>query len=76
METVICQNTHSVYNQPMILNPYEYHQTVTKLREFFIGKGFLETSTQNCLSILAACEDPYNISVFNYPLESETFLGF
>ena len=66
METVICQNTHSVYNQPMILNPYEYHQTVTKLREFFMSKGFLETSTQNCLSILAACEDPFNISVFNY----------
>ena len=37
-----------------------------KLRSFFISRGFLEVSTQNRLSILAACEDPFNVEVFNY----------
>jgi aspartyl/asparaginyl-tRNA synthetase len=36
------------------------------LREFFLTKGFLEVHTQNRLSILAACEDPFNISTFYY----------
>ena len=29
-------------------------------------KGFQEVHTQNRLSILAACEDPYNVATYNY----------
>jgi len=36
------------------------------MRNFFLGRGFLEVATQNRLSILAACEDPFNVGQFNY----------
>ena len=40
---------------------------VGKLREFFRDvKGFKEVHTQNKLSILAACEDPKTIAIYNY----------
>ena len=31
-----------------------------------LDKGFLEVHTQNRLSILAACEDPFNVATYNY----------
>ena len=31
-----------------------------------MNKGFLEVHTQNRLSILAACEDPFNVATYNY----------
>ncbi|HXF91042.1 MAG TPA: amino acid--tRNA ligase-related protein [Candidatus Nitrosotenuis sp.] len=46
--------------------PHEFHQTVTALRGFFLRKGFLEIHVQDRLSILAACEDPTNISLFRF----------
>lgn len=36
------------------------------LRQFFLGKGFLEVHTQDRLSILAACEDPTTVATFEY----------
>ena len=44
----------------------KFTKVVQLLRQFFDSKGFLEVHTQNRLSILAACEDPFNISTFNY----------
>ena len=44
----------------------KFTAVVKKLRQFFDEKGFLEVHTQNRLSILAACEDPFNIRTFNY----------
>lgn len=44
----------------------KFTTVVKKLRQFFDEKGFLEVHTQNRLSILAACEDPFNIRTFNY----------
>lgn len=44
----------------------EYNYVVDKLRLFFKGKGFIEVHTQHRLSILAACEDPGTVSLFNY----------
>jgi aspartyl/asparaginyl-tRNA synthetase len=44
----------------------KFTKVVKKLRAFFSDKGFLETHTQNRLSILAACEDPFNIRTFEY----------
>lgn len=44
-----------------------YSQVVRKLRAFFQDElGFVEVPSQNRLSILAACEDPSTISVFNF----------
>jgi len=39
---------------------------VNKLRNFFLSKKYIEVHTQNRLSILAACEDPSTISIYNY----------
>lgn len=48
------------------INPRAFNATVSKLRNFFLKKNFVEVHTQNRLSILAACEDPGTISTFNY----------
>ncbi len=47
-----------------------YSQTVNKLRQFFLGKGFHEVHTQDRLSILAACEDPTTIATYDYAGET------
>jgi aspartyl/asparaginyl-tRNA synthetase len=47
-------------------NYKDFDAAVTKLREFFNSKGFVEVHTQNKLSILAACEDPTTMSTYNY----------
>lgn len=49
-----------------LINPVEYDFVVTRLRAFFRDKGFLEVPVQHRLSILAACEDPRTIGIFNY----------
>jgi aspartyl/asparaginyl-tRNA synthetase len=58
---------HSLYSplHPMI-EPHLFSQVVEKMRLFFVQKGFLEVHTQNRLSILAACEDPFNIATYEY----------
>ena len=38
----------------------------SKMRTFFLAKGFIEVPTQSRLSILAACENPHSIATFNY----------
>ncbi|MCU0327485.1 MAG: hypothetical protein MUE53_00690 [Chitinophagales bacterium] len=48
------------------IDPKDFTATTTKLREFFLKKGFMEVHTQNRLSIMAACEDPNTISTYNY----------
>ncbi|MBN2585173.1 transposase [Patescibacteria group bacterium] len=49
-----------------LIDIYEYNWTVNKLREFFVGRGFVEVPVQARLSILAACEDPTTISQFEF----------
>jgi len=49
-----------------LINPQKFTNTVGLLRSFFLDKGFLEVHTQNRLSILAACEDPFNVATYNY----------
>ena len=63
-----CKNNkiNKPYESSLNLNTRQFNEVVTKMREFFISKGFLEVSTQNRLSILAACEDPFNVGQFNY----------
>ncbi len=49
-----------------LINPTKFTNTVGLLRSFFLDKGFEEVHTQNRLSILAACEDPFNVATYNY----------
>lgn len=51
----------------------EYSYVVRKLRSFFEQEGFREVNTQRGRAILAACEDPKNMSTYafsgyNWPL--------
>lgn len=43
-----------------------YHEIVTRLRDFFLTKGYKEVPTQSRLSILAACENPHSVATFQY----------
>lgn len=49
-----------------LIDPKKFTKTVGLLRSFFLDKGFDEVHTQNRLSILAACEDPFNVATYNY----------
>ena len=49
-----------------LISPQKFTETVGLLRSFFLDKGFLEVHTQNRLSILAACEDPFNVATYKY----------
>ena len=55
-----------VYDSPLNIDSREFDYVSSKLREFFKGKGFIETHTQNRLSILAACEDPWTVTSYHY----------
>lgn len=63
-----CENNkiNKPYDSSLIINTEEFNEVVEKLRSFFVSRKFLEVSTQNRLSILAACEDPFNVGTFNY----------
>ena len=50
----------------LIIDSHKFSYVVNKLRTFFLAKGYVEVHTQNRLSILAACEDPSTISIYNY----------
>jgi len=43
-----------------------FSKVVNMLREFCLQKGFVEVSTQDRLSILAACEDPDTVATYKY----------
>ena len=49
-----------------LIEPSKFTHTVGLLRSFFLDKGFEEVHTQNRLSILAACEDPFNVATYEY----------
>ena len=55
-----------VYESGLIIDSEKFNKVVKKLREFFWSKNFIEVHTQNRLSILAACEDPFNVQTFQY----------
>ena len=49
-----------------LIEPNKFTHAVGLLRSFFLDKGFEEVHTQNRLSILAACEDPFNVATYEY----------
>ena len=56
----------SQVTEKLIINPCTFNKVVSKLRDFFQSRNYVEVHTQNRLSILAACEDPKTIQTFNY----------
>lgn len=50
----------------LIINSHKFSYVANRLRQFFLSKKYVEVHTQNRLSILAACEDPSTISIYNY----------
>jgi aspartyl/asparaginyl-tRNA synthetase len=59
-------DSHKCYASGLIIESEKFNKVVKKLREFFWSKNFIEVHAQNRLSILAACEDPFNVQTFNY----------
>ena len=58
---------HSLHSSFYPHIDYKDFTKVTKLlRSFFNNKNFYEVHTQNRLSILAACEDPFNVRTYEY----------
>ena len=48
-----------------LISPTKFTKTVGLLRSFFLDKCFLSAHTKR-LSILAACEDPFNVATYKY----------
>jgi hypothetical protein len=63
---------HKIKNEKMkkerldIKNLETYNILVTKLREFFTMKNFIEVATQPNLTILSACENPFSVATYKY----------
>jgi len=55
-----------IHNYQGVEDSVVFSQVVNKLREFCLSKGFCEVSTQDRLSILAACEDPDTVATYTY----------
>jgi aspartyl/asparaginyl-tRNA synthetase len=55
-----------LHNYKGVEDTVAFSKIVNKLRRFCLDKGFLEVSTQDRLSILAACEDPDTVATYNY----------
>jgi aspartyl/asparaginyl-tRNA synthetase len=55
-----------VHNYRGMEDSIVFSEIVNKLRSFCLNKGFCEVSTQDRLSILAACEDPDTVATYTY----------
>ncbi|MDP3697401.1 MAG: amino acid--tRNA ligase-related protein [Candidatus Taylorbacteria bacterium] len=53
------------------VEPLEYNFAYNLLHNFFIGRGFIKAAVQHRPDTMAACEDPFNVAIFNYALEDE-----
>jgi aspartyl/asparaginyl-tRNA synthetase len=49
-----------------MVSMYEYDLVVSKMREFFKARGFVEVPVQSRVSILAACEDPKTVTKYTF----------
>jgi aspartyl/asparaginyl-tRNA synthetase len=57
-------NINRPYHSSLNIPTETYNNVIGRVRDFFVKKNFLEVSTQNRLSILAACEDPFNVGTY------------
>lgn len=73
----LCIKFYQKYRRDYMINNYRgvkdsvmFSKAVNKLRDFCLGKGFVEIHTQDRLSILAACEDPETVATYDYAGET------
>jgi aspartyl/asparaginyl-tRNA synthetase len=55
-----------VHNYKGIEDNRAFSWVANKMRSFCLERGFQEVHTQDRLSILAACEDPSTVAIYNY----------
>lgn len=55
-----------VHNYKGVEDSKAFSEVVNRLRKFCLAKGMCEVSTQDRLSILAACEDPQTVATYKY----------
>jgi len=55
-----------VNNYRGVEDAVDFSEVANKLRSFCLAKGMCEVSTQDRLSILAACEDPDTVATYEY----------
>jgi aspartyl/asparaginyl-tRNA synthetase len=55
-----------IHNYKGVEDSQAFSYVVNKLRSFCLERGFIEVSTQDRLSILAACEDPDTVASYRY----------
>ena len=53
-------------DNPTTISSREFDPVIQKLRQFCRNKGMIEACVQQRRSILAACEDPRTISIYNH----------
>jgi aspartyl/asparaginyl-tRNA synthetase len=67
MQKIINQKEDTMINNYRGVEDGEaFSEVVNKLRSFCLKKGYIEVNTQDRLSILAACEDPYTVATYEY----------
>lgn len=59
-------NVQRPYESNLNVNSCEFNKVVKMVRQFFLDRDFVEVHAQNRLSILAACEDPFTVTSFEY----------
>lgn len=59
-------NVQRPYESNLNVNSCEFNKVVKMVRQFFLDRDFIEVHAQNRLSILAACEDPFTVTSFEY----------
>lgn len=55
-----------IHNYKGVEESEAFSYVVNRLRSFCLERGFIEVSTQDRLSILAACEDPDTVATYSY----------
>lgn len=48
------------------VEPRVYDRVISRLRDFFTSKGFIEVEVQSCLGVVKACEDPFTVKAFEF----------
>ena len=66
--TTFCKTNkiNQPYKSSLNIETHGYDYVIDKVRSFFKSRNFIEAATQQRLSILAACEDPFNVGTYNY----------
>lgn len=63
-----CPKSRSILNKlgGVMIDMFEYSTAIGKMRDFFVGRGFVEVPVQSRVSILAACEDPTTVAKYEF----------